>query len=398
MPAPRSAVSVRSAGPPVRHRRQQHGEEEDLSRSDKNPKPPGPSPNHFRLPTRYVRFRVLLLQRPNMQLLQHRDEVGMPVGDTDGYYHEYLSKHMDQYQHHHPDHHHDNVGYKSKTSSITLTRRGMPTPTRCVHRPEEEEGRWRELVRRADPTYFITIIVTVTATPPATYYLTTTRLSTYWITRYSTRTRTSFIGVARTSTITSTYKITTTTTYTTIKTTTVSQGGLSAGAKVGAGVGGGVGGLAVIVIVVALIWKKCTKPTAADVWAGNQPVEDGRGYAGLGKAPIGAGGMVLAAGATDKSYQGAYRAGYYGQNEDTVSAGTSSSPPPLQPPVAYFQPYQQSGHHLEGYQELEPNLIHTIPRRPVPGSPAPPSYQGSTQTGSGLQAWEEGRSEGVMRL
>ncbi|KAG0636935.1 hypothetical protein HOY80DRAFT_312753 [Tuber brumale] len=267
----------------------------------------------------------------------------------------------------------------SVTSSITLTRRGMPTPTRCVRRSEGEGG-WRGLAKRQGTTIFVTTTVTVTATPASTFYMTTTWLTTYWISRTWTTTRTSFIGLARTFTVTSTYTATTTATATATETTTVSRKGMSVGAKVGAGVGGGVGGLAVVALLVVLIWKKVTKPTAEEEWAGNQAVEDRTVQPGNmehGAAIVGAGGTLLAAGATDKIYQEPYeyKAGYYSQD-----AGMGS--PPLPPPVAYFQPYEQPGQYLEGYPELDPNAIHTIPRRPIPGSPAPPSYRGSGGAGS----------------
>ncbi|KAG0132154.1 hypothetical protein HOY82DRAFT_538842 [Tuber indicum] len=235
------------------------------------------------------------------------------------------------------------TGTSYVTSSITLTRRGMPTPTRCVRRLEEE-GR-RGLAKRADPTIFITSTVTVTATPASTYYMTTTWLTTYWISRTWTTTRTSFIGVARTFTVTSTYRVTTAVTATAIETTTVSRKGMSTGAKVGAGVGGGVGGLAVVALLVVLIWKKCTKPTAEEAWAGNQPVEDPTvppGNMGHGAAIVGVGGTLLAAGATEP-----YKAGYYPQN-----AGMASPPPA--PPMTYVQPYQRPGQYLEGYPGLCP--------------------------------------------
>ncbi|CUS09987.1 unnamed protein product [Tuber aestivum] len=238
------------------------------------------------------------------------------------------------------------------TSPPMLPRRGMPTPTPCARRLEEENRR-RGLTKRADFTFFITYTVTVTETPASTYYLTTTRLTTYWITRVSTKTRTSFILVDRTSTetLTSTTTTTTTTRFTSGTTTVpreasrgtsreTSRKGLSARAKVGAGVGGGVGGVAVIVIVVALVWKKRMKQAEAEGWAGNQPV-----------------GNVMA---------------------------EIPPPPPQSPPVTYFQPYQPPGQHPERYSELDPNLIHSIPRQSIPGSPVPPSNRGSTGTGSGM--------------
>ncbi|PUU79569.1 hypothetical protein B9Z19DRAFT_1081393 [Tuber borchii] len=257
------------------------------------------------------------------------------------------------------------------TTSTTLTKRGMPTeaPVRCVSRPEEEEK--RGLAKRADPTVYVTTTIVVTMTPPSTYFFTTTWLYTYWITGLTTTTLTTFVDVDRTSTVTSTYLTSTTTTSTVTETITKTPTPVPIDVKVGAGVGGGVGGLLLIALG-ALIWKKCTKPTAEEEWAGNQPVEDRTappGGAGPGMVPVGPGGVPLAAGATDKV---PYKAGYYDQGGNVVVTETSPSPAP--PPVAHFQPAQ----YPQGYPELGPNDtgINTIPRRPVPGSPAPPSYQG----------------------
>ena len=244
------------------------------------------------------------------------------------------------------------------TSSITLTRRDMPTPTptRCVRRTEEKKKRKRGLAQGADPTKTNTVTATVVVTAtPATIYQTTTSPYIYWITKETTTTLTTFRTVDGTTTITSTYQTVTTTTSTVTDATTTTKnpspdssggggggGGPSIGVKVGAGVGAGVGGLVVITLLAMLAWRKCTKPTAEEEWAGNQPVEDRNappGGAGPGMALVGAGGMVLAAGANDKV---PYKAGYYDQGENGAMTETSSSPPPplppASPPAAYFQP------------------------------------------------------------
>jgi len=243
------------------------------------------------------------------------------------------------------------------TSPITLTKRGMPTPTptRCVRRTEEKEKRKRGLAEGADPTLtkFVTTTVVVTATP-ATYYSTTIWSYTYWITGQTTITQTTFAKVEITTTITSTYQTVTTTTSTVTDATTTTKtpspdsspspspsgggGGPSIGVKVGAGVGASVGGLVIIALLAMLIWKRCTKPTAEEEWAGNQPVEDINappGGAGPEMAMAGAGGMALGAGANDKE---PYKAGYYDQDGNMVMTETSSSPPRAPPPAAYFQP------------------------------------------------------------
>jgi len=244
------------------------------------------------------------------------------------------------------------------TSSITLTKRGMPTPTpiRCVRRPEEEEKRRRELAKRADPTIYVTTTIVVTATPPSTYFFTTTWLYTYWITGQTTTTLTAFVHVDRTATVTST-DITTTTTIATVTETTTTKAPTPIDVKVGAGVGGGVGGLVVIALVAMLIWKKCRKPTAEEEWAGNQPVEDRNappGGAGPGMVMVGPGGVVLAAGATNKV---PYKPGYYDQNGNVVMTETSPSPPPAPPPVAYFQPAQ----YPQGYPGLSSPFLPSPP-------------------------------------
>ncbi|PUU72265.1 hypothetical protein B9Z19DRAFT_715725 [Tuber borchii] len=283
------------------------------------------------------------------------------------------------------------------TSSITLTRRGMPTPTptRCVRQTEDKEKRKRGLADGANPTSINWITITVWITAPAsTIYMSTTWSYTYWITGQTTITQTTFARVDSTTTITSTYQTVTTTTSTVTDTTTTTEnpspdsspssspsggggggGGPSIGVKVGAGIGAGVGGLVIIALLAMLIWRKYTKPTAEEEWAGNQPVEDisaPPGDAGPGMAMVGAGGMVLAAGANDKV---PYKSGYYDQGGNGVTTGTSPSPPPpAPPPAAYFQPVP----YPQGYPDPGPNntSIHTIPRRPVPGSPPPPGYQG----------------------
>ena len=236
------------------------------------------------------------------------------------------------------------------TTSITLTKRGMttPAPVRCVRRPEEEEEkRMKELVKRADPTVWVTTTIVVTVTPPSTYFYTTTWLYTYWITGQTTTTLTTYVRVDRTSTVTSTYLTTTATTSTVTETTTKAPGP-SLDVKVGAGVGGGVGGLVVIALIAMLIWKKCTKPTAEEEWAGNQPVEDRNappGGAGPGMLVVGPGGVLVAAGATNKA---PYKAGYYDQAGNVVV--TETSPSPALPPVAHFQPAQ----YPQAYPGLSP--------------------------------------------
>jgi len=246
-------------------------------------------------------------------------------------------------------------------STVTLRERGMPTPTRCVRRPEEEEEerrrRKRGLAKRSDFTYYVTTTIVVTATPASTLYLTTTWLYTYWITGQITTTHASYIGADRTLTETSTYLAATTTT-TIVAVTTTKVHKMTPDQKVGAGVGGGVGGLAVIALVVALIWKKRAKPpTAPEQWASNQPVEDRNvppgGGAGLGMA--GVGGMALAAGAT---YKDPYKAGYYGQDGNVVMTETPSSQQPQQPPPAHFQPVQ--------YPQRYPGLSSLPPPIPPP--------------------------------
>ncbi|RPA99542.1 hypothetical protein L873DRAFT_1843462 [Choiromyces venosus 120613-1] len=282
---------------------------------------------------------------------RHHPGVDMRVGDEDADGCEYLSKYW--YYHDYPVDHLHNDGYKDyleygfligyldhdpfqTTTSITLTRRGMSTPTRCVRRPEEEK-RNRELVKRADPTFYVTLTITVTETPA---YMTSTWLSTYWITSEATTTRISHLGVVKTVTSTT---VTTTTTSATA-TATISPGGLTAPEKVGAGIGGTVGGLAVIALAVVLIWRKYVKPTAQEEWAGNQPVEDrtaSHTQLGAGMAMAGAGGMKTGAGMTgNKGYQQPNKVGHYDQNGNLVMTDSSSSPSPL--PAAYSQS-RQSG-------------------------------------------------------
>ena len=105
-------------------------------------------------------------------------------------------------------------------------------------------------------------------------------------------------------------------------------------------------GLVIIALVAMLIWRKCKKPTAEEVWAGNQPVEDRNappGGAGPGMVVVGPGGVLLAAGATNKA---PYKAGYHHQGGNVVVTETSPSPAP--PPVAHFQPAQ----YPQGYPGL----------------------------------------------